>query len=157
AATGGAGWTVCQAGCAWAVAGGAWEAAGGAAAGGVSDFENGQKLHEDDAAGCAPGAGRCRAIEAGSAKTDEAAKRSALTAAGIDLRQVWCMAVPLDIVDRQHPCRRLSYRALRETFGWFCQAQPDLLLLGSAGTAGAALSARQYRRWHALLELRVGR
>jgi hypothetical protein len=96
---GATGWTPCHVGGAWAVI--------AAGAGDVdSDFDQGQKL--DEVAGCAAGAGRRDiAMEAGSAKTVVAAKPSAVTAAGIDLRQAVCMAVLLDVVDRRHPCRRL--------------------------------------------------
>jgi hypothetical protein len=84
--------------------GGACDIIGVAAGVGESDFDQGQKL--DD---LAAGAARCDdiAIDAGSARTVVAAKPSALTAAGIDLRQVLYMAVLLDVVDRRHPCRRL--------------------------------------------------
>jgi hypothetical protein len=94
------GCTPCQVGGACAVI--------GAEAGAVdADFDHGQKL--DEVAGCAAGAERRAdiAMEAGSARTVVAAKPSAVTAAGIDLRQAVCMAVLLDVVDRRHPCRRL--------------------------------------------------
>lgn len=78
------------------------------------DFDHGQNFDAvDGAAGLAgaagaAGAGRRVAMDAGLAMTVEAAKPSALTAAGIDLRQAVCMAVLLDFVDRRHPCQRLS-------------------------------------------------
>jgi hypothetical protein len=78
-------------------------------AGGVvgAAFDQGQKL--DDVPGCAAGSERWPdiAIDAGSARTVVAASPSAVTAAGIDLRQAVCMAVLLDVVDRRHPCQRL--------------------------------------------------
>jgi hypothetical protein len=62
----------------------------------------------DEVAGWAAGAARRDiAIDAGPARTVVAAKPSAPTAAGIDLRQAVCMAVLLDVVDRRHPCQRL--------------------------------------------------
>jgi hypothetical protein len=72
-----------------------------------ADFDQGQKL--DDVAGGATGSGRRpnMAMEAGSARAVVAAKLSALTAVGIDLRQAVCMVVLLDVVDRRHPCQRL--------------------------------------------------
>jgi hypothetical protein len=94
---GATGWTPCQVAGAWAVAG----------AGAVgADFDHG---HHDDVPDCAAGSERWPdiAIEAGSARTVVAARPSAVTAAGIDLRQAVCMAVLLDVVDRRHPCQRL--------------------------------------------------
>jgi len=93
-------------GCTPCHVGGAWAVVGAGAGAGDVDFDQGQKL--DEVAGCAAGAGRRDiAMEAGSARTVVAAKPSAVTAAGIDLRQAVCMAVLLDVVDRRHPCRRL--------------------------------------------------
>jgi hypothetical protein len=58
----------------------------------------------DDVAG---GAGwRYIAIDAGSAYAAELVKLPTQMAAEIDLSQALCMAVLLDVVLRQHPCRR---------------------------------------------------
>ena len=116
--TGATGCTPCHVGGACAIIGGRrWRGAD-------SDFDHGQKL--DDVAGCAAGAGRRPdiAMDAGSARTVVAAKPSALTAAGIDLRQAVCMAVLLDVVDRRHPCRRLIvFLNEVKSLLWVCQAE----------------------------------
>jgi hypothetical protein len=92
------GCTPCQVGGACAVVG-----AGAGVVG--ADLDQG---HQDDVLDCAAGSERWPiAIEAGSAKALVAASPSAVTAAGIDLRQAVCMAVLLDVVDRRHPCQRL--------------------------------------------------
>jgi hypothetical protein len=95
-------------GCAPCQVGGACAVVGAGAGAGVvgADFDQGQKLEDDDWAAGAEFRADI-AIEAGSARAVVAASPSAVTAAGIDLRQAVCMAVLLDVVDRRHPCQRL--------------------------------------------------
>jgi hypothetical protein len=109
-------------GCTPCHVGGACAIIGTAAGGAEADFDQGQML--DDVADCAAGAERRAdiAMDAGSAKTVVAAKPSAPTAAGIDLRQAVCMAVLLDVVDRRHPCQRLIISYEVKSF-LVCQAK----------------------------------